>query len=111
MLLGMTAISPPRLFTTPKRTVNDHAGVEESAPHISTSEVATEPPYFSLYMSSIIAVSLIFLVGVAIPAAMVYDATTGWALGAFCAFWGGPSFGVMTGSARVSAWLEENEGH
>ena len=37
------------------------------------------------------------------------DYMAGFGLGGFCAVWGGPSFGVMAGSARVSAWFEAHE--
>ena len=83
------------------------ASVTDSAP----TSVAEGPNYLAIYTSSILAVSLLFLLGVAVPAAMVYGNATGWGLGAFCAFWGGPGFGVMVGSARVSVWNEKHEAH
>jgi len=107
----MTAISPPRAFTTPKATSAPETAVQEVTAPVADAEAELTPPYVSLYASSIIGVSLAFLIGVAVPAAMIYGTTIGLALGLFCAFWGGPSFGVMTGSARVSAWLEAHEEH
>ena len=73
------------------------------------TEVPDRPNYVSIYGSTIFAMTVIFLVGVGIPAAMAYGNAVGWGIGAFCAFWGGPSFGVMAASARVSAWYEKHD--
>lgn len=101
--------------TAPQQVVApEPAAVEPQAPPTSEPVVAAdndEPTinYRSIYVSSILAVSLVFLVGVGVPTAFALDSwSAGLAIGAFTAFWGGPSFGVMTGSARVSAWHERH---
>lgn len=99
----MTAITPTIVVPTRNQRVAEAAAPAKAAP------VADRPDFRSIYTSTILAVSLAFLFGVGLPAAMVYGNTTGWALGAFCAFWGGPSFGVMAASARVSAWYEKHD--
>lgn len=69
------------------------------------------PNYVSIYATSILAVTLVFLIGVGAPAAMAFGGAAGWGLGAMCGFWGGPSFGVMVGSARVSSWFDKHGEH
>lgn len=71
-------------------------------------ETPERPNYVSIDASIIFAVIVVFFLGVALPTSMVYGSATGWGLRAFCAFWGGPSFGVMAASARVSAWYEKH---
>jgi len=73
------------------------------------AETAQRPNFVSIYASTIFVVTMVFLLGVGLPTAFVYGNATGWGLGAFCAFWGGPSFGVMAASARVSAWYEKHD--
>lgn len=72
---------------------------------------ADAPNYVSIYAGSIAVVTLLFLIGVGLPAAIVYGTATGLGLGGTCAFWGGPSFGVMVASARVSTWFDEHGEH
>lgn len=100
----MTAISPR--ITAPTRKNRTASNAARAAARTQV-EVPDRPNYVAIYSSTIFAVSVIFLLGVAVPTAMVYGNATGWGLGAFCAFWGGPSFGVMAASARVSAWYEK----
>lgn len=70
---------------------------------------ATKPDYLSIYASSVMAMTALFFLGVAVPAAMFFEGwKTGVGVGAMMAFWGGPSFGVMLGAARVSSWFEKN---
>lgn len=70
---------------------------------------ATRPNYVAIYASSVLAMTALFFIGVAVPCAMFLE---GWKIGvgvgAMFAFWGGPSFGVMLGAARVSMWFEAN---
>ena len=94
----MTAINP--FITAPAR--KSHT-VSNAAAVVAKTEVPDRPNYVSIYGSTIFAMTVIFLVGVGVPAAMAYGKAVGWGIGAFCAFWGGPSFGVMAASARVSA--------
>lgn len=88
-------------------------GAEVAAEQSVTAESAAPTiNYTSIYVSSVLAVSVFFFLGVGIPLAIALDSVSGGlALGAFTAFWGGPSFGVMTGSARVSAFQERHGLH
>lgn len=43
----------------------------------------------------------LFFFAVAIPCAMAWGWPAGTGLGAMCAVWGGPGFGVMAAGARV----------
>jgi len=71
-----------------------------------------EIPYARIYVTSILAVAALFLLGVGTPLAMYLDDFwSGMGLGGMCALWGGPSFGVMAGSARVSGYMERLEDH
>lgn len=54
----------------------------------------------SIYVSSITAVTVLFLVGVGVPCGLAFGWPAGLGLGAMCAFWGGPGFGVMVAGAR-----------
>ncbi len=82
--------------------------------HVTPAEIAGDIPelnYTKVYLSSIAWISILFAVGVGVPVSLVLDDWMGgMGLGFFTAFWGGPSFGVMLGSARVSAW-QEKYGH
>ena len=102
----MTAILPS--ITSPARKNRTATNAAVAAAR-TQPEAPDRPNYVSIYTSTIFAVTVAFLLGVAIPAAMVYGNAVGWGLGAFCAFWGGPSFGVMAASARVSAWYEKHD--
>ena len=100
----MTAINP---FTTaPAPMVHT---VSNAAKAAAQTEVAERPNFRSIYTSTIFAMAMLFLFGVGIPCAMVYGNTVGVGLGVMCAFWGGPSFGVMAASARVSSWYEKHD--
>lgn len=77
-------------------------------PKVQTEAAAPKINFRAIYVSSILAVTALFLVGVGVPMAIFLDSMSGgFALGAFTAFWGGPSFGVMVGSARVAAFEEK----
>lgn len=89
----------------------DLTGPADGTVEEPVEQTVAGPNHLMIYSSSIFATLLLFLGGVSVPASMVYGNPTGWALGAFCAFWGGPSFGVMVGSARVSSWYDRNGGH
>jgi hypothetical protein len=104
----MTAISPR--IPVPART-NRIASIaaQAAAETQAQAETPERPNFVSIYASTIFAVAMVFLLGVGLPTAFVYGNATGWGLGAFCAFWGGPSFGVMAASARVSAWYEKHD--
>ncbi len=107
----MTAIAPT--FNAPvqkNRSVSTASNAAAQTAVVDT-EIEVAPNYFSIYASTIFAVSMLFLFGVGIPAVFVYGNATGAALGVFCALWGGPSFGVMAGSARVSIWNDKHESH
>lgn len=103
----MTAISP-RIPALARTNQTASTAAQAAAEAQAQVEAPIRPNYVAIYGSSIFAVSMLFLLGVGIPSAMIYGNTTGLGLGAFCAFWGGPSFGVMAGSARLSAWHEKN---
>ena len=100
----MTTATMPRFIAPSKDAVRDRAPTAQAeAPEIN---------YVGIYLSSILAVSFFFLVGVGVPLAFAMDSLqAGAALGLFTALWGGPSFGVMAGSARVSAWEEKYGSH
>ena len=100
----MTAINPFTTAPAPK----SHT-VSTAAKAAAETEVADRPNYRSIYTSTIFAMSILFLLGVGIPCAMVYGNAAGWGLGVMCAFWGGPSFGVMAASARISSWYEKHD--
>ena len=104
---GMTAITRSSFDSAPEHRIHRVATQAEAYADASL-EVGEGPNYWNIYASSIAAVTILFLLGVAIPSAMVYGNATGWALGAFCAFWGGPGFGVMAGGARVSTCNEKH---
>lgn len=104
----MAAITTP-VFTAPTR--NPEPAPVVVAPVEASPVAAERPNIVAIYATSIAVVGLLFLVGVGVPVAMVYGNATGFGIGAMCAFWGGPSFGVMTGSARLSAWLEAHGEH
>jgi hypothetical protein len=104
----MTALGP-RIFIPASTNSIASPAVPVAAEAQAKAETPDRPNYVSIYASTIFAVTVVFLLGVALPTAMVYGNATGWALGAFCAFWGGPSFGVMAASARVSAWYEKHD--
>ena len=53
-----------------------------------------------IYVSSISAVTALFLIGVGVPCGLAFGWPTGIGLGTMCAFWGGPGFGVMVAGAR-----------
>ncbi|MEM7096562.1 MAG: hypothetical protein AAF567_26400 [Actinomycetota bacterium] len=53
-----------------------------------------------IYVSSIVAVTALFFVGIAVPCGLAFGWPAGIGLGAMCAFWGGPGFGVMVAGAR-----------
>lgn len=100
----MATITVPH--TAPRATGRTEA---RTATEITSVE---EIPYARLYVSSILAVSVLFLVGAGVPMALYLDDLWGgMGLGGMCALWGGPSFGVMTGSARVSGYMERLEEH
>ncbi len=99
----MTAISPALITPVGKNRLANAATATSR-----TQGDDLECPYVAMYTGAILAVSALFLFGVAIPTAMVYGNAAGWGLGAFCAFWGGPGFGVMAASAMVSMWHEEH---
>ena len=106
----MTAISTPAALRTSYRTTPSPVVSAAAASAARASEAA--PNYVRIYAASIAVVTMLFLVGVGAPVAWYLgDAAAGFGLGAFCAFWGGPSFGVMAASARVSAWFEEHGEH
>ena len=102
----MTAISP---------SITKYVSKNRTAPVVAVVATARETPerpnYFAIYAWSIFAVTMLFLLGVAIPAAIVYGNAVGWGLGAFCAFWGGPGFGVMAASARLAVWEDKHSEH
>ena len=102
----MTAINPFITAPVRKNQAASKAAVAAARTHV---EVPDRPNYVSIYASSIFAMSMLFLLGIAIPASMAYGSATGWGLGAFSAFWGGPSFGVMAASARVSTWYDKHD--
>ncbi len=56
----------------------------------------------SVYESSIAATALLFFLGVGIPTWFAFGIHWGIGLGAMCAFWGGPGFGIMVAGARMS---------
>lgn len=93
------------IIEDPPRMPVEHQAELPSTPAPAPAEA---PPinYRAIYVSSILAVSFLFFVGVGVPLSFELGLKGGLGLGAFTAFWGGPSFGVMTGSARVSARME-----
>jgi len=101
---GMATTIFPQPITRPTMT-QPTAATSASA----RTAKATKPDYVSIYASSILAMTALFFLGVAVPSLMFFE---GWKIGvgvgAMFAFWGGPSFGVMLGAARVSAWFERN---
>lgn len=54
-----------------------------------------------IYVSSILCVTVLFFVAVTVPCALAFGWSAGIGLGAMCAVWGGPGFGVMAAGARV----------
>lgn len=82
----------------------------DAAEQLTWDEGVANIPFVKIYVSSIAFVALAFLLGVGVPTSMYLDDWVGgMGLGGMCALWGGPSFGVMTGSARVSAHMERFE--
>ncbi len=63
-----------------------------------------------IYVSSISAVTALFLIGVGVPCGLAFGWPAGIGLGAMCAFWGGPGFGVMVAGARRELRHEERAG-
>lgn len=110
-MAGMTATAPTSDAPVDKDRSVSTASKAAAQTEVVETEVEEGPNYFSIYGSTIFAVTMLFLLGVGIPAAFVYGNATGAALGVFCALWGGPSFGVMAGAARVSIWNDEHEAH
>lgn len=56
-----------------------------------------------MYAESIVVMTLLFLVAVGVPTGIGFGSLeAGFALGLFCAVWGGPGFGVMAASARIA---------
>ena len=82
----MTAINP--FITSPAR--KSHT-VSNAAAAAAKTEVPDRPNYVSIYGSTIFAMTVIFLIGVGVPAAMAYGNAVGWGIGAFCALWGAPA--------------------
>ena len=75
-----------------------------------TAAATAEIDYLGIYARSIFAMTVVFLIGVGVPVSIFLDNFVhGFGLGAMCAVWGGPSFGVMAGSAGVSTQLERLE--
>jgi hypothetical protein len=110
-MAGMTAIAPTLNVPVRKERTVSTASKAAAQTKAVVTEVEETPNYVAIYGSTILVVSMLFLLGVGIPAAFVYGNATGVALGVFCALWGGPSFGVMAGSARVSIWYDKHESH
>ena len=68
----------------------------------------------TIYVESIIAMTLLFIVGVGVPTWIGYGSLdAALALGLFSAFWGGPGFGAMAAGARLSMRdsAEEEQAH
>ena len=101
---AMTAIQA--LGTIPTRVATFTPAVA-----VAPAAIGEKPNYVAIYASSIFAMSMLFLIGVGLPMSMAFGNAAGWANGAFCAFWGGPGFGVMVASARASAWQEKHAAH
>lgn len=106
----MTALNPFTTAPAPESRIVS-AAARAAGQTVAQAEISDRPNYVAIYASTIFAMIMLFLLGVAIPASMVYGNAVGWALGGFCAFWGGPSFGVMAASARVSSWYEKHDEH
>jgi len=98
----------PEIMLDPHRVAK--APVQPPAPE---PIVAPQPENYRqpIFVSSIIATTVVFLLGVGIPAWFAYGPAMGLGLGGMCAFWGGPSFGVMVGSARVLLFEEKHGIH
>lgn len=62
-----------------------------------------------IYVSSIAAVTALFMIGVAVPCGIAFGWPAGIGLGAMCAFWGGPGFGVMVAGARSELQHEASQ--
>lgn len=73
---------------------------------------AVGPDLGAILVRSIGLATIIMFVGVGVPmwllTGQVWD---GLGLGAFCAFWGGPGFGLMAGGAYWTAKMERFNGH
>ncbi len=78
---------------------------EANSPGNSTEAI----DHRSIYISSVSAVTALFFFGVGLPCWYAFDLAWGVGLGAMCAFWGGPGFGVMAAGARVSMYEERLE--
>lgn len=82
--------------------------------HQRTQERAPKPvkTTAAIYTESILAMTLLFVVGVGVPTWIGYNSVSaGLALGLFSAFWGGPGFGVMAAGARMSLQTSDENDH
>jgi len=80
---------------------------------ISTSLASPAPEIdrTRIYVSSVLWTTALFFFGVGVPCWIAADLAWGAGLGAMCAFWGGPGFGVMAAGARISAREEKLHAH
>lgn len=86
----------------------DQARPVETAPEVAVWQVA-EPAFGPIVIRSVIVTSVVMFLLTGLPMwAITGQVWDGIGLGAFCAFWGGPGFGVM--AAGVS-WTHKCERH
>ncbi len=105
-----TTFSPQLTRNAATQRDGTRAVTEPVVAQAASAGSATKPDYASIYLSSILAMTAVFFVGVAAPGTYLLDSwQIGVGVGAMFAFWGGPAFGTMLGAARVAAWFEANE--
>lgn len=105
----MALITAPHIpapdVTVPNVTIPTRHAQDEAA---TAPARAAEPSVMRTCVTSILAMTVVFFFVVAIPSWLAFDdALTGVGLGAMSAIWMGPSFGVVTASARLSEHLHD----
>ena len=90
-------LTPAALSSQFKTVHNVNMNEIETGTHARDAQ----PSSASIYISSVAAMSALFFLGVGLPCWWAFDLRWGVGLGAMCAFWGGPGFGVMAAAARL----------
>lgn len=90
--------------TTAQPSTADHISTGTTARPLKTTQ--------TIYVESIIVMTLLFVVGVGLPTWIGYGSLdAALALGLFSAFWGGPGFGAMAAGARIALRDNTKQAH
>ena len=91
------------MSTLPITTATPIHTAPPTAIEAGTSPVRRFAEPQTIYIQSVIAMTALFIVGIAVPTWIAMgDASFAIGLALFSAFWGGPGFGVMAGGAWIA---------